>query len=713
MMDSIKLSNFIVIKSFSDSEKSLLDCVMPFVEYSIAKINTEYIEVSEIKDFIKKECLIDVPTNTIRTLLKRLKRDNKVTDYENWTIVRCVDNYTFSSRKYEENLKSFSRDINKLIINCKTFCDFDLDEDELTQLLYDFIALYQHNIDINEGAITSSSPFSDIRYEKIARFVDQISKSDNIDYNTFKNIFYGFILGQFVAAGENFDQKKIQNCTVYVDTDFLLRILDMQAAYFTETATELLQLLTQLGFSVIVLPETIAEACAVLRANHMKFVQDHENLKKIYGINAAKLDGIMGAFFRKEMTASQISDFIDNIETEIGKLSIDISLSGIPSNIEVREKELNKIIEYKEKNARLDCIENSDKKEYLQQRIREKAILDAKILSFIRYKRGKKVYKFQDAKYLLLSCDNTIYRINKNYHKYDGAIPECFSESSLTSLLFMSSTSKIGNVPVKLFTSLFQASKYIDYGLLTHFHSDVIKYLESNPEDQQYLTEVFRNQNLFAEISGTYEMNPDLASSETDLIKALFDQAKESSKAKEKAMEDALAENRKLKCELEALRESPNSSIPDSNSNGIVLPNFSHNESKSPEVEGSISSSKENTKPTQNHTAERILRNSILYFLLLLLLGSVIWAILGIDWSSLTWTATWWLKAWRYVILPIFLTSLVTYIHRDETMDKIIKRVVYEEKQISLKEVVVVAFLHSLLYTAVSFVIPFILNLIQ
>ena len=46
-------------------------------------------------------------------------------------------------------------------------------------------------------------------------------------------------------------------------------------------------------------------------------------------------------------------------------------------------------------------------------------------------------------------------------------------------------------------------------------------------------------------------------------------------------------------------------------------------------------------------------------------------------------------------------------------MDKIIKRVVYEEKQISLKEVVVVAFLHSLLYTAVSFVIPFILNLIQ
>ena len=49
-MDSIKLSNFIVIKSFSDSEKSLLDCVMPFVEYSIAKINTEYIEADNIAE---------------------------------------------------------------------------------------------------------------------------------------------------------------------------------------------------------------------------------------------------------------------------------------------------------------------------------------------------------------------------------------------------------------------------------------------------------------------------------------------------------------------------------------------------------------------------------------------------------------------------------------------------------------------------------------
>lgn len=85
-MNAEKLSNFVVIKSFGDNEQSLLDCIMPFVEFSLAKLKKEYIYVSEIKDFIKAECLIDIPQTTLQTLLKRLKKDNRVTDYEHWTI---------------------------------------------------------------------------------------------------------------------------------------------------------------------------------------------------------------------------------------------------------------------------------------------------------------------------------------------------------------------------------------------------------------------------------------------------------------------------------------------------------------------------------------------------------------------------------------------------------------------------------------------------
>ena len=259
-MNAEKLSNFVVIKSFGDNEQSLLDCIMPFVEFSLAKLKKEYIYVSEIKDFIKAECLIDIPQTTLQTLLKRLKKDNRVTDYEHWTIVRCVDNYTLSSNRYEDSLRTFSRDVNQVIDSCRSFCEFDMNDDELAQLLYDFINVYQHNIDVYNGTVDTPHEVLDERHEKLILFIKYISQYNDAVYRTFRNMFYGYILGQFVASGQLFDKKKLGACTVYVDTDFLLRVLDMQAPCFTEASLELLALLRSFGFSVVVLPEIIDEA---------------------------------------------------------------------------------------------------------------------------------------------------------------------------------------------------------------------------------------------------------------------------------------------------------------------------------------------------------------------------------------------------------------------------------------------------------------------
>lgn len=696
-MDSIKLSNFIVIMSFSNNERSLLDCIMPFVEYGISKINQEYINVSELKDYIKKECLIDIPTATIRTLLKRLKRDNRLTDYENWTIIRCVDNFSVSSKQYESKLQSFSRDVNRLLNNCKAYCQFEYSNDDIAQLLYEFIGIYQHNIDINEGTICDVSVSSDVRYEKLSQFISYISQFDNTDYNTFKSMFYGFILGQFVASGENYDQKKVRNCTVYVDTDFLLRILDMQAPYFTETATELLSLLVNFGFTILALPETVSEARTVLQINYMKFIRENENLKQLYGSKTSQLDGILGAFFRRGMSNIQIANYIDNIETEIEKLSICVCSTGVPANIEIRQKELDKIIENKVKNNRLDRIKDFDNKEYLEQRIRERSTLDAKLLALIRRKRGKRIYKFQDAKYILLSCDNVIYRVNKNSHKFDGSIPECFNESSLTSLLFMCSPSQIGNMPIKLLISLFQSSKYVDYDVLTQFHSEVANYVDSNPEEQQYLTEVFRNQNLFAMLSGNYELESASYTCETDLIKTLFETAKENSQANDKEKETVIEENKKLKSELEALKQAQLPSVALDVAQELPL-----EDKTSPDYFENFNSSSIGNNPK----AELILRNSIMFFLFIVLSISLMWSLKNANISSFAWTLAWWSHLSFFSTPTVFLLSFIMHIHSDETMKKIINRIIYEQKGISLVEILLIAALHSGGWTLTSFILP-------
>lgn len=704
-MNAEKLSNFIVIKSFSDNEQSLLDCIMPFVEYSLAKLKKEYIYVSEIKDFIKSECLVDIPQTTLQTLLKRLKKDNKVTDYEHWTIIRCVDNYTLSSNRYEDSLHSFSRDVNQVIDNCRSFCEFDMSDDELAQLLYDFIKVYQHSIDFFNGTVDTSRKVLDDRHEKLILFIKHISQYNNAVYSTFRNMFYGYILGQFVASGQLFDKKKLGACTVYVDTDFLLRVLDMQAPYFTEASLELLTLLHGFGFSVVVLPEIIDEARAVLSANHIKFIKEGNNLKEIYGAQILQLDGILGAFFRREMTTSQIGEYIDNLETEIRKLSLEIASKNIPANVQTKQKELEKIIEYKLKNNHLEHIKDLSQRDYQESRIREKAALDAKLLSFIRMKRAKRVFRFQDVRYILLSCDNTICRVNKHSHKFDSSIPECISESSLTNMLFVSNPSMIGEMPIKLFLSLFQSSKYIDYNVLSRFHDGIVKHLEDYPEDQKYLTEVFSNQHLFAEIKGHYEFDDNDTTYETDLIKTVFATAKTAAQQNEEVIKELSEKNKQLQQEIETLK-NPKTSIEPQRGGPFDLTNNDGTPIDKEDI-------KDTTIAKKNTKAENLLRT---FSLTLFFIGIAFLTFLGLklaDIHTYACTLAWWSRCSLCLSPTIFMVALAVEFHSEEVIGKIIRRIIYEDKSVPIMEMVFIPVFKSFLWMLTSGIIPIISVLIN
>ena len=694
-MDAIKLSNFAVIKSFSDNEASLLNCIMPYVEFGIAKIKKEYIDVSELKKYICTECLLDIPTATIQTLLKRLKKENKLTDYEHWTIIRCVDNYTQSSNRYEESVLSFSRELNLLIQECRKYCDFDISDNDTAQLLYDFINVYQHKINILDGTIELIDGNTDKKFDKISLFINYISQYKNNLYITFKNMFYGFILGQFIAAGKIFDKKKLGNLTVYIDTDFLLRALDMQAPCYTEASLELLHLLQSYGFNVIVLPEIIDEARDVLSANYAKYIEDGSNIKSIYGKSAAKLDGILGAFFRRFITSSQIGDYIDTLEDQIKKVvPLQIAQVGIPMNVKVNQTELNKIIEYKSKSNHIDHISNLNQKEYVEERLREKATLDAKLLSFIRMKRSKQIYRFQDARYILLSCDNAICRTNKMKHKLNNSIPESFSESSLTTTLFVSNPSQIGDVPIKLLVTIFQSSKFVDYSILSQFHEEIIDYIESNPDDQRYLTEVFRTQQLFAEIKGAYDFDDTGKTSESNIIKLLFDNAKKVDQEKNDQEKKLSEENLKLRQELNALKYPQCTEI----SEKSRTPTKDHEASSIRTDKGYIMGS--------NPKAENILRSSSLIGFIIIFLISVAIGIRWCDPTAYNLSLAWWTQCSKSFALAIFALSLTLNFHSQEVIQQVIARVVYDDKHIPVAEIIYMPIIRSVLCTLTAAVLP-------
>lgn len=519
------LSNFSVLKAFTDTNKDILECLLPFVEYAIVQIGTEYQETIDIKSKIYEHCSLDIPVVTLKTLLKKLKRLNLITDFERTTHIRVVAKSATFSGDYMEKTNSFSRDVHMFVEDCKQFCGFtdDITEDNI----YKFIQVYQHNIDISNGNVdfANSNIEQNNTNQLIAKYLLHISECSNQHFTTFKNIFYGYILSQFVAGNTDIAhmQKKL-SLSVYVDSNFLLRVLDMQAPPYYLASTELLNLMKHVGIRIVALPEIIAEVRVVLNNNFTNYIARKPLLEDIHGKKVEQLDGVIGAFFRQKKSIAEIDEYISNLEKSIESLGIIVApeTTALPSSYDTKEQL--EIAELKEKNNNVESISSIDQKEHVRNRIIENSILDSRILYFIRQKRRYKISRLDAAKYLFLTCDNTICNVNSYYHKPNRTIPEAISEGALTNALFMSDLHCDNNAPIALLLSIFKSSSYLNFDILRQFHHDLNYYIQKNPEDQQYLASILSNQNLFANIELLYDDGAETA--EEQELKALFDEAR-------------------------------------------------------------------------------------------------------------------------------------------------------------------------------------------
>lgn len=356
-MSTNYLSNFSVLKAFTDSGKSILDCLVPFVEYAIASLGTEYIETTDIKQLISDNCGIDIPFSTLKTLLKKLKRLNHITDYESFSRIRVVKNVNIESSEYKTKMQDFNRDTTQLLADCYEYCGFTFDNAQMPTLFLSYIQTYQKYLDFNEEIIDVLSAEIDPKdeYLRISEYILEMSKFNTQYFTTFKGMFYGYILSQFVAQNTDIaSTHKLKALTVYVDSNYLLRVLEMQSPLLCSASIELLKMMMSNGITVVALPEIVAEVRAVLNRHYFKYLNDRDSLLELHGSRVAQIDGVIGAFFRKNITNTDLQDFIDNLEGEIKRLNISVSSETLDTSVKYLEKEQEKIAEFKIKNGKVE-----------------------------------------------------------------------------------------------------------------------------------------------------------------------------------------------------------------------------------------------------------------------------------------------------------------------------------------------------------------------
>ncbi len=527
-MEKYFLINMGVIRSFYNHKKDLAEVYLPFIEYALTLLDKQYIDIQEIIEKIYEDCNLKLPISIIRALLKKLRKSGKIEQYSGYEKIKLIYDYTKEGLDYKKSFDKSKRDINKLIDSYKSYCQCTTISDE--EVIDLFIKFINSNIEcvniIGENYKTSSLPSKGI--VSVSDFFIHIKNRDEDNYQTFCNIYYGFLLHSMTRKN-NFRQflsdKNIRKMDVILDSNFLFRILDLQNPMLNTVSYELLELLKDNNYNLYVFPDIIDEIRRVLTSIYTK-MEKGQIKEKVDEIEAENMDSILGAIYRRNWDLYKFNDYINHIEDEIILRKVKIikpfiNLDDIEINKDLYNelffKKLSRYLYlngYRNINLDLESIKSGTFKidglpDEVQESVKHNVIRDLKIIKYIELRRDGKKAIFADSKLFLLTCDSVLFNFCYQNHIATRSIPEVITEDLLTKILWIHNPQRTGDIAITQDISIFQSSRYVDYSVLNKFSECIKDYVKDMPDSENYIGDIYRNQDLIYKLKEVTNIEPE------------------------------------------------------------------------------------------------------------------------------------------------------------------------------------------------------------
>ncbi|MGF7110467.1 hypothetical protein [Treponema pedis] len=541
----MSIVSYAILKSFHSDSKDLLTAYIPFVEWAIELIGKTHFTISEVSEKIKTETEIFIPVLTLKTLLKRMAKDDGISIFSDnngnsWYQVN--DEYSKIHSSYKQTYDTYQRNINKLILAFKRFGNIDKSDEEVLKFIGDFILISFKFTDlINENK--ENTILTNDEFIIMSDFLKHIKRYENELFQTFVDIYYGFILSQ-INKPEDIEKykRKMKSINIYIDSNYLLRLLQFQSEEEYNASFETLNVLKNFGFNIIAPIEIVEEARDVLQKKYNQMVKQRGAFE-VDQRYANRIGGVTGGIIRRKLRHDQLEDEIRDFERKIENvLSIKIDRSKLISSEIISDNELNELYDIKLKKFlskySLDDVEkdllegdeevkkDEDVPDWLKTNIRKKALLDIKIIQFIKKQRqNHDIYYFEEAKSLFLTCDKVFYYYNKRKCK-KAQITHIFLEDVLLNTLWLFDSQKTGsNAEISRIIAMFQSSKYLHMSTLHNFLSILREHIDKNPDQLSRFDLILSNQYTYSKLK-ELDYNNDQASI-SELIKELSQSAEE------------------------------------------------------------------------------------------------------------------------------------------------------------------------------------------
>lgn len=399
------LANLSLITALHNNNKSILDIFLPIVKHAVIslknKTENDYCDVASLQEELNSQLGVKIGELSLLTFLRRLEKEKVIELYQNKQAYKVMGHTDCD--EYNREIDEKRRDINYFIRKYITWSNSKCDPDGAKRLLFEFLGKYRSCID-DKLNIVNKAEIS-IEYEKLIDFIAEINTENNQLRGIFIDIYTGYCLCSVLTTtpnnilGERFCV--FSNIKVYLDSNFILRLLDLQDGYFTKQTQELYESIIAEGVCLKVFDKTVDEIKSVILYRGRQYFDNGYN----HNPTAHLATGVIGAIARKKMTWPQIQALVDSMETWLSERNITIECLR-DNSTSINQNDVDFLYKLKYQN---DDYDNEQENSYRYNKVETYC----RIFSLIKKRNGGYKAKLSNYKNLFLTCDNSVYSFSK------------------------------------------------------------------------------------------------------------------------------------------------------------------------------------------------------------------------------------------------------------------------------------------------------------
>lgn len=469
------LVSYAFMASLNNGSADLLDDVyMPMFKRAISRYSQQKPGGKDIdaKQAFEEMYGIEVPVYTVRQMLRKLERalsraQRRAIGFEVFEKGKSFTISDYAFDELEHHYASGSRDTKALHAAFDEYLSNKEIQQDSLPALSEFIKRNTRKLSgfFNKYMREDTLPIGDLgEFEVHAHFFEIIEENNNQLYRVAENLFIGSVIAAYIESGFDFAPKFNSNTTFYLDTQFVLRVLDLQQEEETRPAIEVIEMVNRSGGKLAILDATQKELEGIIQAAI-------DNFSRNPLIASVNNHSVNHACVRRQITRTDLQNFLAQLEKHLRE-----------QVCAAQEKVPKSIVESTKKSR-----EHSDLAD--TRRTNANAHHDVQCIEYVRRKRSGAVMNYQKANAWFVSSNSNLYMFNLSRTK-SGCIPEVITPEELASLLWLQNPSALSDAVARIGLDELVAQALVSnlapVEALSAFDKNLRKYTNVTPE--QYAT---------------------------------------------------------------------------------------------------------------------------------------------------------------------------------------------------------------------------------